>query len=135
MLDEREYRREPFDEANSVAVDFPGGTFLLPKPVVYLRPVFAGGKRADQARLCTDDPEFDRLKAAVSDAAGDDEADFSGAMIDVAAHMLLEAYDLDDDTLGRVFAIREDGDGVSVSWWADVMAVAHGRAPKASPAT
>lgn len=135
MLSEREFRRPTLDEATSVAVEFPGGTFLVPKPVVYLRPVFAGGKRSSEARLCTDDPEFDRLKEAVSAAADDDGADFSGVMLDIAAHMLLRNYDLSDDDLGRLFAIREDGEGVSVAWWAEVMAIAHGRSPKASPAT
>lgn len=130
MIDEKLHRRPGFDEASSTPVVMPGGaTLFLPKPHVRLRPVFRAGKRADDLRLCTDDPEFDRLKQAVIAASADDAADFTGAVLDLAAHMILTNYDLTDDQLGDVFAEPMDTAAANPKWMSEVMAVAHGKAP------
>lgn len=134
MLDEGALRRPGFDPAASAAVRLPhGGTWYLPKPVLFLRPVFKGGRRTDEARLASDDPELDRLKAEVSAAAQDDAKDVGAAVTDLVAYMLLENYDLSDDQLGEIFEDRIEGGAIDLSWMNEAMAVAHARAPKTSP--
>lgn len=133
MLDEKALRRPTLDESTSAPVTLPGGvTWLLPRPHYRLRPTFRGGRLVrEDARLCTDDPEFDRLVKAVGNAATDPAADFDAAMIDLTAYMLRVNYDLSDEQMGEVFDVLVDGDRRE-SWMKDVMAVAHGKVPKPS---
>jgi hypothetical protein len=132
VLDEVSLRRPEFDQANSAAVMFPGGmAFFLPKPAVRLRPVFRDGKRINETRLVTDDPEFDRLKEAVTAATDDDDADFGGAVINLAVYLLLKNYNIDDEQLGKAFEINMDGTSAGPTWMAEVMSIAYGRGPKA----
>jgi hypothetical protein len=133
-LDEKTLRRAGFDEANSHPVTMPGGaTFYLPKPMIRIRPVFRDGKRVDEARLCTDDPEFDRLKEAVTAATSDEEADFGGAVTDLAAWMLLKNYGLTDEQLGEAFEVGVEGEIANQAWMTEVMAIAHGRGTRSFP--
>lgn len=132
MLDEKLLRRPTFNEAASAPITLPGGgTWYLPKPILQLRACFVGGKRSGEAILCSDDPEFDRLREAVEKAASDTEADFDGSAIDLAAYMLLKNYDLTDDQLGEAFATIFSSDR-GKDWINNVMAMAYGQAPKPS---
>lgn len=128
MFDERALRKPGFDEAGTVAVTMPCGVaFHLPKPILFIEPIFRDGRRTEEARLCTDDPEFDRLKDAVTAAAKEDGDDFTNAVTDLAIFLLRKSYDLADAHLGKIFRVPADGEGYSTAWMSTVMAVAHGR--------
>lgn len=129
MIDERPLRGPGFDEANSVAVEFPAGTFYLPKPMVRRRPVFAGG-RAEASRVVATDPEFNALMARV------EEEDSYLAVANLAAYMLRANYPgLADDQLGDLLEY-DPADESPGRWPLAVLAVAMGRTgPKAAPAT
>lgn len=132
MLDEKNLRRDGFDEGRSVAVDLPGGAFFLPKPVYRLRPTFKDGRRLpESAVLRADDPEFERLKEAVAEATKAEDGDFYGAAVDLAAYMLQQNYRIDDEQLGLVFGEPLDNRPAE-SWIGQVMGVAHGKGPKTS---
>lgn len=135
-LDEKALRRPDFDESNVVPVTMPcGETFYLPRPILYLEPVFRDGQPTQEARLSTDDPEFDRLKEAVQvavSARDGDGADLDDAVVRLAVHLLTRTYDLTDAHLGRIFRVPASGSG-SAAWMGQVVDVAHGReVPKPS---
>lgn len=131
LIDEKTLRLETFDADRSAPVAFPGGVFHLPKPVYRLRPLFQNGKRVGETSLVADDPAFERLKEAIVKAVDNPEADFYGLMVDLAVYMLSKNYALTDDHLGLIFGEEVNHVGES-SWKTELMAIAHGNAPKTS---
>lgn len=136
VLDEKSLRKPGFDEANSVPVFLPGGqAWFLPRPVIYLTPVFKNGKRVDDIRFTTDDPEFDRLRDAVTQVARDEDGlpgDFGGAVESLAVYMLLQNYDMTDEQIGMALRVKKDGPTPDRDWITEVIHAAFGQAPKAS---
>lgn len=135
-LDERSLRKPTFDESMSVPVLMPcGQTFYVPKPVLYLEPVFQNGLPTSGTRLATDDPELDRLKETIQqavDATGGPDFAFEQATIGLAAYMLRSNYNLTDADLGRIFRMPASGEETASNWIGDILGVANGRSPKPS---
>jgi hypothetical protein len=128
MLDEKTVRKPDLDEMTSAPVVLGDGQeWLLPKPWLEIRPVFRRGRIADTVPTLTCGPEFDSLKNAVHEAAGENVI---AAAADLTAFMLLKNYDLADEQLGPVLTFREGN-----TWVRDVMRHANGdNAPKAGSA-
>ncbi len=124
MSDERAKRNPEFDEQNSTWITLAdGGQWAFPKPWLEIRATFRGGRAAASYPVLTYGPELEGLVNAI-DECRDNTALLVGAA-SLGAYLLRRNYDLSDDDLDRLFAIRI-GDPSSWEWAKAVIGVATG---------
>jgi hypothetical protein len=124
MFDERAKRNPKFDERNSTWITLAdGGRWAFPKPWLEIHASFRGGRAVASHPVLTYGPELEDLVNAI-DQCRDDAALLVGAA-SLGAYLLLRNYDLSDDDLDRLFAVRV-GDPSSWEWAKAVIGLATG---------
>ena len=124
MSDERAKRKVEFDEQNSVWITLAdGGRWAFPKPWLEIHAAFRGGRAVSSYPILTYGPELDELVNAIGECR-DNAALIVGAA-SLGAFLLRHNYDLSDEDLDRLFAVRV-GDPSSWDWAKAVIDVAAG---------
>ncbi len=124
MIDERTKRKPGFDERNSVWITLAdGGRWAFPKPWLEVHATFREGRAVSGRPVLTYGPEIDELVDAI-DGCRDNAALIIG-VASLGAFLLRHHYDLSDDDLDRLFAVRA-GDPSSWGWAEAVIDVATG---------
>jgi hypothetical protein len=124
MFDERAKRHPEFDERNSAWITLAdGGRWAFPKPWLEVHARFRDGRAVASDPVLTYGPELEALVDAV-DECRDNAALLVGAA-SLGAYLLRRNYDLSDDDLDRLFAVRV-GDPSSWEWAKAVIGVATG---------
>ena len=124
MIDETSRRKPGFDEANAVWIALAdGGRWAFPKPWLEIRAAFREGRAVATVPVFTYGPELDALIDAIG-ACRDNAALILGAA-SLGAFLLRQHYDLSDEDLDRLFAVRID-DPSSWDWARAVIDVATG---------
>jgi hypothetical protein len=124
MIDESARRKPEFDERNSVWIPLAdGGRWAFPKPWLEIHAAFRGGRAVSSAPVLTYGPELDELVRAIGECR-DNAALLLGAAT-LGAFLLRHNYELPDEELDRLFAVRV-GDPSSWDWARAVVDVASG---------
>ncbi len=124
MSDERAKRNPEFDERNSTWITLAdGGRWAFPKPWLEIHAAFRGRPGRASYPVLTYGPELEELVDAI-DECRDNAALIVGAA-SLGAYLLRRNYDLSDEDLDRLFAIRV-GDPPSWEWAKAVIDVATG---------
>ncbi|SRR5579875_3848719 len=124
MSDERTKRRPEFDERNSVWITLADGArWAFPKPWLEVHASFRDGRAVSTEPVLTYGPHLDALITAI-DECRDNAALLIGAA-SLGAFLLRHNYDLSDEDLDRLFAVRVD-DPSSWDWAKSVIDVATG---------
>lgn len=124
MSDEKAKRKAEFDERNSVWITLAdGASWAFPKPWLEVHATFRGGRALSTYAVLTYGPELDELVGAIG-ACRDNAALIIGAAT-LGAFLLRHNYDLSDEDLDRLFAVRV-GDPPSWDWAKAVIDVAAG---------
>jgi hypothetical protein len=124
MFDERAKRHPEFDEPNSTWITLAdGGRWAFPKPWLEIHATFRDGRAVASRPVLTYGPELEELIDAI-DRCRDDAALLVGAA-SLGAYLLRRNYDLSDDDLDRLFAVRV-GDPSSWEWAKAVIGLATG---------
>jgi hypothetical protein len=124
MTGERAKRKPGFDERNSVWIDLADGTrWAFPKPWLEIHASFRDGRAVSTYPVLTYGPELEGLVGAVSESR-DNAALLIGAAT-LGAFLLRHNYDLSDEDLDRLFAVRVD-DPSSWDWARAIIEVATG---------
>jgi hypothetical protein len=124
MIDEKARRKPEFDESNAVWIALADGSrWALPKPWLEVHASFRQGRAVATYPVLTYGPELDELVDAIG-ACRDNAALIIGAA-SLGALLLRRHYDLSDDDLDRLFAVRV-GDPTSWDWVQAVIDVATG---------
>lgn len=130
--DERQYRRETFDQ-ESVPVEWPDGSvWYLPRPrIVYRRGRVDEKTIARQGRSFGID--FESLVDRVTKAEGD--AEFIGSLFALAEDLIGRNYEVPIGVLDRLltFEVDPDADGLPPPW-DEVMRIGLSLPPKANAA-
>src|SRR5215472_8760508 len=107
MIDERAKRRPEFDERNSVWTALADGArWAFPKPWLEVHASFRDGRALSTYPILSYGPELDELVNAVGECR-DNAALIIGAAT-LGAFLLRHNYDLTDEDLDRLFAVRVD---------------------------
>jgi hypothetical protein len=124
MIDERAKRRPEFEERNSVWIALADGSrWAFPKPWLEVHASFREGRAVSSHPVLTYGPQLDELIAAIGECR-DNAALLIGAA-SLGAFLLRHNYDLSDEDLDRLFAVRV-GDPSSWDWARAVIDVATG---------
>lgn len=124
MFDERAKRNPDFDDRNSTWITLAdGGRWAFPKPWLEIHASFRGGRAVASYPVLTYGPELEELVDAI-DQCRDDAALLVGTAT-LGAYLLRRNYDLSDDDLDRLFAVRV-GEPSSWEWVKAVIGVATG---------
>jgi hypothetical protein len=124
MTDERAKRKPDFDERNSVWVTLADGAgWAFPKPWLEVHASFRDGRAVSSYPVVTYGSELDELVLAVGECR-DNAALLIGAA-SLGAFLLRHNYDLWDEDLDRLFAVRV-GDPSSWEWAQAVIELATG---------
>ena len=124
MTDERAKRKPRFDERNSVWIALADGArWAFPKPWLEVYTSFREGRAVSTYPVLTYGPELDELVDAIGECH-DNAALIIGAA-SLGAFLLRRHYDLSDEDLDRLFAVRV-GDPSSWGWAQAVIEVATG---------
>ena len=124
MIDERTRRKSEFDERDIAWIALADGSrWAFPKPWLEVRASFHGGRAASSCSLLTYGRELDELVRAIGECR--DDAALLIASASLGAYLLGHHYELSDDDLDRLFAIRV-GDPDSWEWARSVIEVATG---------
>jgi hypothetical protein len=124
MFDERAKRNTEFDGRNSTWITLAdGGRWAFPKPWLEIHASFRDGRAVASYPIFTYGPELEELVNAI-DECRDDAALLVGAA-SLGAYLLRRNYDLSDDELDQLFAVRV-GDPSSWEWVKASIAVATG---------
>jgi hypothetical protein len=124
MTDERAKRKPDFDERNAVWITLADGTrWAFPKPWLEVHTSFREGRAVSSYPVLTYGPELDELVAAIGECR-DNAALLIGAA-SLGAFLLRHNYDLSDEQLDRLFAVRV-GDPSSWDWAQAVIELATG---------
>ena len=128
VVDEPGKRKDCFDEANSVWVDFANGNRLaVPKPWLQIRPLFRRGKPVNTCRVFTYSEEIDGLIEAIGDAANIGE--FVSGVASLGAYLLGQQYDLADAELNNILAYNAT-EPSTLEWTQTLIDIARGRSGK-----
>jgi hypothetical protein len=124
MTDEIAKRKPDFDERNSIWITLADGTrWAFPKPWLEVRASFREGRAVSAYPVLTYGPELDELVDAI-DECRDNAALIIGAA-SLGAFLLRRHYDVSDEDLDRLFAVRIS-DPSSWDWAQAVIEVATG---------
>lgn len=124
MSDERAKRKPEFDERNSVWITLADGArWAIPKPWLEVHASFRGGRAVSSHPVLTYGPELDELVGAIGECR--DNAALIIAAASLGAYLLRHQYELSDEELDRLFAVRV-GDPTSWDWARAVLDVATG---------
>ena len=124
MTDERAKRKPGFDERNPVWITLADrARWAFPKPWLEVRASFREGRAVSTCPVLSYGPELDELVGAI-DECRDNAALVVGAA-SLGAFLLRRHYDLSDEDLDRLFAVRV-GDPSSWDWAQAVIEVATG---------
>lgn len=124
MIDERTRRKPGFDERDTAWIELAdGGRWALPKPWLEVHASFRDGRVASSRPILTYGHELDELVHAIGECR--DDAALLIASASLGACLLGHHYDLSDDDLDRLFAVRV-GDPDSWEWARSVIQVATG---------
>lgn len=124
MIDERVRRKPGFDEPDSAWIVLAdGGRWAFPRPWLEVHASFRGGRAVATYSVLTYGPELDELISAIATCR--DNAALMVAAASLGALLLRHQYDLSDDDLDRLFAVRVD-DPSSWGWVQAVIDVATG---------
>jgi hypothetical protein len=124
MIDERAKRKPAFDERDSVWITLADGArWAFPKPWLEVHASFRDGRAVSSDPVLTYGPQLDELVNALG-ACRDNAALLIGAA-SLGAFLLRPNYDLSDEDLDRLFAVRV-GDPSSWDWAKAVIDVATG---------
>ncbi len=124
MTDERAKRRSGFDERNSVRITLADGArWAFPKPWLEVHASFREGRAVSTYAVLTYGPELDELVNAVGECR--DNATLIIGAATLGAFLLQHNYDLTDEDLDRLFAVRVN-DPSSWEWARAVIEVATG---------
>ncbi len=124
MTGEKAKRKPEFDERNSVWIALADGArWAFPKPWLEVYASFREGRAVSTYPVLTYGPELDELVNAVGECR-DNAALIIGAAT-LGAFLLRHHYDLSDEDLDRLFAVRVD-DPSSWDWARAVIEVATG---------
>jgi hypothetical protein len=131
QLVEESLRRPVWDEARGHWITLGDGQrWLLPKPIVSLRPSMAANGYAGPVNASMLGAKFEEVRAAMFGLESDDYLGFTEAAMHLGVIMLGFHYDLADDAYGDLLDTGMLPDGALI----DIVRVATGRAPKPSPA-
>lgn len=123
MLNEASLRRPTFSLEDSVAVVMADGQeWFLRRPVLRLRPKFAGGRATSstmQPFLEGGSELVSLLEAITADG------DFVQAAINIGAYLLGFNYDLADEHLEELFSFPASCDG-EIGWMRQIVQIANG---------
>jgi hypothetical protein len=126
MTDERAKRKPGFDERNSAWITLADGArWGIPKPWLEVHASFRGGRAVSSYPVLTYGPELDELVGAIGECR--DNAALIIAAASLGAYLLRHHYDLLDEELDRLFAIRV-GDPSSWDWAGAIIDAATGTA-------
>ncbi len=126
MTDERAKRKPGFDERNAAWITLADGRrWAIPKPWLEVHAAFRGGRAVASRPALTYGPELDALIGAIGECR--DNAALLIAAASLGAYLLRHHYDLADDELDRLFAVRA-GDPSSWDWVQSLLGVATGTA-------
>jgi hypothetical protein len=124
MTDERAKRKPGFDERNSAWITLADGArWAFPKPWLEVYASFRDGRAVSTCPVLTYGPELDELVNAVGECRENATLIIGAATL--GAFLLRHNYDLSDEELDRLFAVRVD-DPSSWDWARAVVEVATG---------
>ncbi len=124
MIDERTRRKSGFDERDIAWIVLAdGGRWAFPKPWLEVRASFHSGRAASARSILTYGRELDELVQAITECR--DDAALLIASASLGSYLLGHQYELSDDDLDRLFAVRV-GDLDSWEWARSVIEVATG---------
>jgi len=124
MTDERVKRKPGFDDRNSVRITLADGDrWAFPKPWLEVHASFRDGRAVSTYLVLTYGPDLDELVKAVGECR--DNAALIIGSATLGAFLLRHNYDLTDEDLDRLFAVRVD-DPSSWEWARAIIEVATG---------
>lgn len=124
MIDERTRRKPGFDERDAVWITLAdGGRWAVPRPWLEIRASFRDGRAVSNHPVLTYGAELDELVRVIDECR--DDAALLIAAASLGAYLLCHHYDLSDEDLDGLFAVRI-GDPPSWDWARAVIDVATG---------